>query len=1060
MKLSDFAVRRPVTIAMIFLLIVLLGLVSMNKLNLDLFPELDLPLALAITSYENVGPEEMEELVTRPLESALGTVNGIKSINSISRQGSSLVVLEFSWGTDMNFAINQMREKIDLISSFLPADADKTMILKLDPNMMPIIVIGFSGDYDLVDLDKLATDVIQPRLERVEGVASVTVSGGVKREIRISAVPQRLQAYGLSLEQIIAQLRMENRDVSAGAIEEGLKEQIVRVVGAFESVQEIEDLQIPLSSGGYVRLAEIARVEDTFKDKKEFVYMDGEPSVQIAVQKQTDANTVKVSEAVRVAIADLEKDLPQKSTINIGFDQAEYINLALDQVKENAYIGAGLAVLILFLFLRNLRSTLIIGLAIPIAIIATFILMFFAGLTLNIITLGGLALGIGMMVDCSIVILENIYRYRQNGYSKIAAAREGATEVSLAVTASTLTTIVVFLPIVYVEGLASQIFRPMAWTVSFALLASLVVALTLVPMLSSKILRVDALGVANGSSVPAGNKAEQKGKKKKFKPKEKLFTTWGNFLTALDELYRRILGWSIQHRKTVVFLTLGLFIMSIAVIPLVGMEFLPQQDSGEYTVNISLPNGTAVRETQRVTKIVEQYIEEMPEHEWAIYAVGLEAGMISSGSTPEKAIIRGKLTEKRERTRSLNQVLDDLRNKCASIPGAKIEINALDVAMGGLQSPIEIGLTGDNLEVLEMLAQTIATRVKEVEGAREVKTSIEDARPEVHLKLQRKKAEQYGINTTQLSSLLSTAINGTTATRYREKGEEIDVRIVLDEQYRRNINDLESLMISSPYGSLVHLRDVAEIEFADGPTQIERKNQARRVTITGDIYERDLKSVVDDIQSALDDLTIPPGIQLEFGGAHQEMVKAFGDLSLALILAIVLVYMILAAQFEGLLYPFVIMFSIPPTLIGVVFALLFTGRTLSIPTFVGIIMLAGIVVNNAIVLVDYINTLRRRDGLSREEAILKAGPTRLRPILMTALTTILALLPLTLGIGEGAELSAPMATAVAGGLTVSTLITLVLIPCLYIIMDNFSAKLKRLWGRRKKAEVNSMVGGE
>ncbi|MDD2433549.1 MAG: efflux RND transporter permease subunit, partial [Clostridia bacterium] len=798
MKLSDFAVRRPVTIAMIFLLIVLLGLVSMNKLNLDLFPELDLPLALAITSYENVGPEEMEELVTRPLESALGTVNGIKSINSISRQGSSLVVLEFSWGTDMNFAINQMREKIDLISSFLPADADKTMILKLDPNMMPIIVIGFSGDYDLVDLDKLATDVIQPRLERVEGVASVTVSGGVKREIRISAVPQRLQAYGLSLEQIIAQLRMENRDVSAGAIEEGLKEQIVRVVGAFESVQEIEDLQIPLSSGGYVRRAEIARVEDTFTDKKEFVYMDGEPSVQIAVQKQTDANTVKVSEAVRVAIADLEKDLPQKSTINIGFDQAEYINLALDQVKENAYIGAGLAVLILFLFLRNLRSTLIIGLAIPIAIIATFILMFFAGLTLNIITLGGLALGIGMMVDCSIVILENIYRYRQNGYSKIAAAREGATEVSLAVTASTLTTIVVFLPIVYV-GLASQIFRPMAWTVSFALLASLVVALTLVPMLSSKILRVDALGVANGSSVPAGNKAEQKGKKKKFKPKEKLFTTWGNFLTALDELYRRILGWSIQHRKTVVFLTLGLFIMSIAVIPLVGMEFLPQQDSGEYTVNISLPNGTAVRETQRVTKIVEQYIEEMPEHEWAIYAVGLEAGMISSGSTPEKAIIRGKLTEKRERTRSLNQVLDDLRNKCASIPGAKIEINALDVAMGGLQSPIEIGLTGDNLEVLEMLAQTIATRVKEVEGAREVKTSIEDARPEVHLKLQRKKAEQYGINTTQLSSLLSTAINGTTATRYREKGEEIDVRIVLDEQYRRNINDLESLMISSPY---------------------------------------------------------------------------------------------------------------------------------------------------------------------------------------------------------------------------------------------------------------------
>jgi HAE1 family hydrophobic/amphiphilic exporter-1 len=1059
MKLSDLAVRRPITIAMIFLMIILLGLVSMNKLNLDLFPELELPLALAMTSYENVGPEEIEKLVTRPLEGALGAVNGIKSINSISRQGSSLVILEFSWGTDMNFAINQMREKIDFTSSFLPADADKTMILKLDPNMMPIMVMGFSGDYDLDTLDKLATDVIQPRLERVEGVASVTVSGGVKREIRISAVPQRLQAYGISLDQVIGQLRMENRDASVGTIEEGLKEQMVRVVGEFSSVQEIEDLQIPLTSGGYVRLAEIARVEDTFKDTKQFVYMDGVPSVQIAIQKQTDANTVKVSEAIKTEIAELEKELPQKLKVNVGFDQAEYIRLALDQVKENALIGAALAILILFLFLRNIRSTVVIGAAIPIAIIATFILMYFGGLTLNIITLGGLALGIGMMVDSSIVILENIYRYRQEGYSRIEAAKQGAAEVSLAVTASTLTTIVVFLPIVYVEGLASQIFRPMALTVSFALLASLVVALTLVPMLSSKILKVESVG----SSTDSGG-AQQKGKKKEFRIKKTLFEAWGKALTVIDEFYRRILGWSIQHRKTVVFFTLGLFIASIAVIPLVGMEFLPKQDSGEYTVNITLPNGTAVRETQRVTKLVEQYIEELPEHEWAIYAVGAEMGMGSTGSTPEQSVIRGKLTEKRQRARSIDQVLDDLRDKCAGIPGADIEVMGLDVAMGGLQSPIEIGLTGDNLDVLKMLADTIAERVKGIEGTREVTTSIENGRPEIHLKLQRKKAEQYGINTTQLSSLLSTAINGTTATRYREKGEEVDVRVVLDEQYRQNINDLESLMISSPYGSLVHLRDVAELEMVEGPTQIERKNQSRRVTITGDIYERDLNSVIADIQIALNDLTIPPGVQLEFGGAHKEMVEAFQDLSLALILAIVLVYMILAAQFEGLLYPFVIMFAIPPMLIGVVFSLLLTGRTLSIPTFVGVIMLAGIVVNNAIVLVDYINTLRRRDGLSRDEAILKAGPTRLRPILMTALTTILALLPLTLGIGEGAELSAPMATAVAGGLTVSTIITLVLIPCLYIIMDNFSSKMKRLFRSQKKVEAisltNSTAGGE
>lgn len=1043
MKLSDLAVRRPVTIAMIFLVIILLGIVSMNKLNLDLFPELELPMAIAITSYENVGPEEIEKLVTRPLEGTLGTVSGVKNIKSYSQQGSSMVMLEFAWGTDMNYATNQMREKIDIISSFMPTDANKTMILKLDPNMMPVIVIGFSGgDYDLVALDKLATDVIQPRLERVAGVASVTVSGGVKREIRISVIPQRLQAYGLSLEQIIGQLRMENRDTSVGAIEEGLKEQMVRVVGEFSSVQEIEDLQIPLASGGYVRLAEIARVEDTFKEKKEFVYMDGVPSVQIAIQKQTDANTVKVSAAVKAEIADLEKELPQKLTINVGFDQAEYINLALNQVKDNAVLGALLAILILFLFLRSIRSTLVIGTAIPISIISTFILMYFGGLTFNLITLGGLALGVGMMVDNSIVILENIYRYRQEGYSRLEAARKGADEVALAVTASTLTTIVVFLPIVYVEGLASQIFRPMALTVSFSLIASLFVALTLVPMLSSKIFKV----------------------KKGVKPRAALFEAWGRGLAVLDELYRRILAWSLQHRKIVVSLTFALFVASIAAMPLVGMEFLPKQDSGEYMINVTLPDGTAIRETQRVTKLVEQYIQELPEHEWVLYAVGTEAGMMSSGASSEKAVIRGKFKEKQQRLRSLDQILDELRVKCAGIPGAEIEVMPLDVMMGGGQSSIEIGLTGDNLDVLKILAETVAERVKNVEGTREVKTSIENGRPEVHLKLQRQKAEQYGITTAQVSSLLATAINGTTATRYHEKGEEVDIRVVLDEQYRQNINDLESLMISSPVGFLVHLRDVAVLEKAEGPTLIERSNQTRRVAVTGDISGRDLNSVAQDIQAALSDLTIPPGVQLEFGGAQKEMVEAFQDLSLALLLAIVLVYMILAAQFEGLLYPFIIMFSIPPTLIGVVFSLILTGRTLSIPTFIGVIMLAGIVVNNAIVLVDYINTLRRRDGLACEEAVLKAGPTRLRPILMTALTTILALLPLVWGRGEGSEFSAPMATAVAGGLAVSTVITLVLIPCLYIIMDNFSGKLKRLFRAKKKIEVEplmrSTTGGE
>lgn len=1055
MKLSDLAVRRPVTIAMIFLVIILLGSVSMAKLNMDLLPELNLPMAIAMTSYEGVGPEEIENLVTRPIEGALGTVNGIKNINSTSSQGSSSIFIEFAWGTDMNFAVSQMREKIDFIAPMLPEGVEKPMLFKLDPNMMPIMVLGFGGNLDLVTLDKLANDVIKPQLERVDGVANVSVTGGVKREIRISAIPQRLQTYGLSLDSIVSYLRMENRNMSAGTVEEGLKEHMVRVTGEFSSIQEIEDLQMPLASGGYIRLSEIAQVEDTYKDKTQFVYMNGAPCVQITIQRQTDANTVKVSDAINKELVEIKKLLPPEAEFKIGFDQASFIRLAIDQVKSNTLVGALLAILILFLFLRNIRSTLIIGTAIPISIFATFILMYFGGLTLNLISLGGLALGVGMMVDNAIVILENIYRYRQEGWSRIEAAKRGSSEVALAVTASTLTTVAVFLPIVYVEGMASQIFRPMALTVSFSLIASLVVALTLVPMLSSKILKID-------------HDSEEENAKKRSKFSAKLLNFWGNALKALDQKYRTLLAWAIKNRKKVVCGTLILVIISVAMVPMVGMEFIPQQDTGEFSVNIALPNGTAIRETQRVTEIVAQYIRELPEYDWAIYAVGTGGGMIGNSSSSERATFSGKLVDKTSRNRAIDEVLDDLRKKCASIPGADIQIKATDASMGGTQAAIDVGLSGDNLEVLKAFADTIAERIKMVEGTREVETSLEDGRPEIHVKINRQKADQYGINGRQLSALLATAINGTTATQYRNEGEEIDVCVALNKEYRQNLNDLEYLTIASQTGALIPLKDIASLEITTGPTQINRVNQSRRVSITGDISGRDLGSVTKDIQRVVNEINIPPGVQLEYGGANKEMMDAFMDLTLALILAIILVYMILAAQFEALLAPFVIMFSIPPTLVGVVFSLLATKRTLSVPTFIGIIMLAGIVVNNAIVLVDYINTLRRRDGMERDEAILKAGPTRLRPILMTTLTTVLALIPSVIGVGEGAELSAPMATAVAGGLTFSTIITLVLIPCVYIFMDNLSMKIRGLLGRTKPTGIveqhtaleNTTVGGE
>lgn len=1042
MKISDISVKRPVAVTMLFLIILLLGGVSVNKLNMDLFPELNLPMAVALTSYDGVGPEEIENLITRPIEGVLGTVNGIKNISSTSSMGSSMVMTEYAWGTDMNFAINQMREKLDLIAAALPSDAGKTTLIKLDPNLMPVMVLGFGGDMDLESLDKLANDIVKPRLERVNGVASVYIDGGVQKEIRISTAPQRLQAYGLSLDTIISYLRAENRNTSAGKVEEGLREHVVRVTGEFKDVQEIENLKIPLTTGGSIRLGELAKVEDTFKDKTVFVYMDGVPCVQVSVQKQTDANIVKVSDAVKKELEEIKKYLPKESEIKTGFDQADFIRLSISNVTKNALVGAVLAIFVLLLFLRNFRSTLIIGTAIPISVISTFILMYFGGLTLNMISMGGLALGIGMMVDNAIVILENIFRFRQEGYSRIESSIRGANEVGVAILASTLTTVVVFLPIVFVEGMASQIFRPMALTVSFSLFSSLIVALTLVPMLSSKILKVDrSNGDGNGNGIT--------GKKGIF---SRMSAGWYRFIDSLDGKYRTVLHWSINNKKKVLGLTFVLLVVSLALLPMVGMEFIPKQDSGEYNINITLPNGTALRETQRVTEIVEGYIQELPEHEWSFYAIGSGGGMMNNSSSPERASIMGRLKDKSQRQRNIDQVMDELRQKCEVIPGAKINISASDSMMGGGGSLIDIRLMGDNLDVLRAFSEAVVQRIKLIDGVREARSSFESGRPELHLNINRQKADQYGINSTQLSSMVSSAVRGTTATKMRAKGEEIDVTVIVDKMYRQNVNDLKSLNVISAGGALIPLGDVAEFEITSGPTQINRINQTRRVSVTGDISGRDLRSTTAEIQLAIKEMNIPSGIQVEFGGANKEMVEAFTDLGLALILAVILVYMIMATQYESLLYPFVIMFAMPPTIIGVIFSLLITGRTFNVPAFIGVIMLAGIVVNNAIVLVDYINTLRRRDGLDRKEAILTAGPTRLRPILMTTLTTVLALIPLVLGIGEGAEMSAPMATAVFGGLSFSTLITLVLVPCMYLILEDIADKIKRIFKRGKKGD--------
>lgn len=1045
MKITDFSVKRPVTISMIVLCVILLGAVSLSMLTVDLYPDINFPVAIAITDYSGAGPEEVESMVTKPIEEMMGTVQNVDKIESQTVAGKSTVIVSFNWGTDMDFASLQMREKIDIIKGFLPDDASDPMVFKIDPAMMPVIQLGLSGGKDLEHLKNVAEDVIKPKLERLEGVASVTITGGYTREIQVIPDPVKMEAYGIGVSQISQALKMENMNVSSGRVTEGKKELYVRTIGEYNSLEDIKKVNLSLPGGGSIYLQDIAQVVDTFSEERQMTRMNGEPSIGIHVMKQSTANTVQVSDQVQKELQEISGEIPGGIKVATVLDQAKFIKQSIGRVAQNAVWGGLLAVIVLYLFLRNFRSTLIIAVAIPIAIIGTFSLLYLNGLTLNMMSLGGLALGIGMMVDSSIVILENIFRYRQDGHDIMDASINGADEVATAVMASTLTSIAVFLPIVFVEGMAAMFFKELALTVSFSLGASLLVALTLVPMLSSKLLMV-----SNGN----GNGAK---KKNFFKNATGIM---GRFLGWLDNKYGRTLSWALRHRKTVVIVVILALVGSFSLLPMVGMEFIPGMDSGELAINVELDKGTVLEDTNKVAEKIEDVLNQMgPEIKTVFTSVGASGNQMTgpTSNTTEIAQLSVMLVSKTLRERSADQVADDIRSRLQGIPGADIEVKVSDNQGGPPSSaPVSVKITGNELGVLKELAQEILGIVKTVPGTREVESSITEGRPELQLHIDRDKAATYGLSVAQVASAARSAFEGDVATKYRTGGDEIDVKVILPESYRKSLSDLERVMLTSPAGIQVKLGEVADFNVELGPTEIVRENQTRIVTVNSQLSGRDVGSVSKDIQAKLANFPLPEGYTVEFGGENKDMQESFGSLGMALILAIILVYMVMASQFESLVHPFVIMFSMPTMFIGVITALAITGRTFSVPTFIGVIMLAGIVVNNAIVLIDYINTLRR-GGMERNQAITTAGPVRLRPILMTTLTTVLAMFPIALGIGEGAEAQAPMATAVVGGLLVSSVFTLVFIPVVYTLVDDFGKWLRRIlrFEKRNKLTVNS-----
>jgi HAE1 family hydrophobic/amphiphilic exporter-1 len=1012
MSLSHIAIRRPITTFMVFLAILVLGGFSLTRIAIDLYPDITFPVIMVMTNYEGAAPLEVEKMVTEPLEETVSTVNNIEEVNSVSSDGSSLITVSFDWGTDMDEAANDVRENISLVKGALPEGAEDPLIFKFDPSLMPLMVLSLSGGQNLGQLRHLADEDIRYELEQVEGVASIQVAGGKEREIQVQVDRSRLASVDLSLAQLVDTLQAENLNLPGGYLESGEKELFVRTIGEFTQTSQIEKVVIATKGGVPIYLGDVAQVKDTFKERRSEVRINGKQGIILVVRKQSGTNTVRVADGVHEKLTQIEKDLPQDVEIGTVFDTSSFIKDSIFQLEQVAILGAIIAIIIILLFLANIPSSLIIFTAIPLSIMVAFILMHFTHLTLNIMTLGGLALGVGMLVDSAIVVLENIFRHREEGKPIKEAAVAGSDEVGMAITASILTTLVVFLSLIFTTGIASIFFKHLAYAVAFALLSSLFVALTLIPVLCSKYLSI---------------KSHRTGEEKK-----------GSFrgrFRYVEERYQGVLSWALGHRKTVIITSAGILVISLLLVPRIGTRFMPQVDEGRFSVDVEMPVGTKLALTDEVSRKVEEEIRKnTPELEELLAQVGSAGGMWGfGGGASHKASLTVRLVDLSQRERSTEEVIDSLREK---IKGGEATVRlgggdpGEEMLFGG--SPIALDIKGHDLTEGKKIAQEVLDLVGKAKGVVDPRMSFEEGQPELQVRIDRDKASSLGLNFSQIAQTIRTANAGTVASWFREGGDEYNILVRLQTEDRESPADLGNIFITSPLGRQISLDSIARLEEGIGPVSIERKGQERVITVSGGIRGRDLGSITGDIEEGLANTSIPEGFSVEFGGEQQEMRESFRSLFFALILAVVLVYMVMASQFESLRHPFVIMLALPFAAIGVILVLFLSGTVFTIVVYMGLIMLAGIVVNNGIVMISYINILRER-GVTLSEAVRVGARRRLRPILMTTFTTVFAMLPMALGFGAGAEMWAPMARTVIGGLLTSFIFTLILVPLLYTI---------------------------
>ena len=1011
------SVRRPVATSMMMLIVLVLGMFALLRLPIDLMPEITYPTLTISTSYGNASPEEMEELVTRLIEESVSAVPGVQELTSISAEGVSNVRVSFQWGTNLDSAANDLRERIDSVLSDLPDEADRPQLRRFDPSAFPILIIGVSSHLDPIELRTLIDEHIRHRLERIPGVAAVDRWGGLRREIHINLDADRLQALQIPIDTVLQAIRDANVNVPAGSIEQGFYDVTIRTPGEFVDLDEIRDTVIVSREGAAIRLRDIAAIDDTHQRITRIVRINGEPGVRLAIRKQSGKNTVEVARLAKAEIDRLNDEYPQLNLVSI-IDQSDYIERSIANVGRTVLYGGLLAVLVLLFFLRNLRSTLIISAAIPISIIGTFALVFFSGFTINLMTLGGLALGVGMMVDNAIVVLENIFRNReQDGLDSVEAAVKGTDQVAAAVTASTITTLVIFMPLVFVEGISGVLFLPLAAVVAFSLLCSLFVALTLVPVMSSRMLHRSEV---RGRSEPTGGAGSS--------------GTFARIYAEIEAAYQDILEIAIRNRLVTVFLLILVSASALLLLPRIGTEFLPSADESEVRINLEMDVGTNIHVIEDRMRIVEAIVaREVPEVRSTVLSIGTSSYRPEAGATGEMNL---SLVAVRDRARSSAEIADALRDELSTVPGATVRAREgqglflLRVGSGGGES-LTIEIRGFDFEVLDQLAALVRDAIEDVPGVTDVRLSREAGVPQQLIRIDRDRAADLGVSIVRVARTLETAIAGTRAGEYREAGQEVRMIVQVRDSKNLEMQEVLDLLVPSVRGDLVAIENIVNTEPRRGPILIERNNQQRANTVSVNISGRDLGSVVSDIRERLRDIPIPANHEILITGDYEEQQKAFVQLLTSLLLSLLLVYMVLASLYESLRDPIIVMFSVPFAAIGVVTILYLTGTTFNVQTFIGCIMLGGIVVNNVILIVDQATRLRREDGLAPRAAVQEAAARRFRPILMTSLTTILGLLPLAIGIGEGAEAQAPLARAVIGGLLSSMLITLIIIPVIY-----------------------------